>query len=724
MSVYRDQHFVASNGETYVLLNSLDNGRLAVVIEAYKAKAFPTLRPMPWVQEDGKPVVEVSGTERLVAARAFASDASIKKAKALWLKIEDIIGRRELYEPGPRWELVTQHAKVVGCSPNTLLRALRLYWQGGQTQDALLGQVRNKAPADAESIQTEEAKLERCRRGRPSTKPGSANYYCNAIDHQNFKQAIEQFWLKDERKTLADTLQYVREHHYSYLDGNGRRYLRPAGEHPTIRQLSSYLRKHYSLQFQLRCRKGDKAFERDHRAIRGTVEDNCWGVAQVYEMDATIVDVTLVSSLSREDIVGRPTLYIIVDRKSRLIVGWYIGFENPCWSAALHALFSIAEDKEALCIRLGIPYDPSDWIATGIFPQHLWLDRGESMSREAEKLARGINVTVTNVPSCRPDWKAVVESRFALTHKAIIDIVPGHNPSANAIKRRSVDYSREAALTLEEFEKVLVMMFITYNRTIQKSFELSRDEIASRVEPSPIALFKHGLATRAGQLAKYTSDSVRLALLPSDAASVNEYGIWVNGMCYQPAAGVNKNSWFVEGRKAVGAVSVSFDRRRANILYVHDRDEPKGYFIAELARHSKKYAQMSVAEAVLVQKLEEELHAGASQSKAQGRSDFHQFAKPITDLARSLTAAATKGISKSGRRTNIKPLRKVEVHLERSKVAIPEFFDEKDANPRSPNQVAQDGNVTYLNAPSAARHEARSPARAARQSMFEGTVTL
>ena len=78
----------------------------------------------------------------------------------------------------------------------------------------------------------------------------------------------------------------------------------------------------------LRSRLGDSDYERDHRKVLGTVLNDCLGVGHLYEIDATIADVYLVSSEDPSKIVGKPTLYLIIDRKSRLIVGFYFGLEN------------------------------------------------------------------------------------------------------------------------------------------------------------------------------------------------------------------------------------------------------------------------------------------------------------------------------------------------------------------------------------------------------------
>ena len=719
--LFCNEHFtLPPDNREFVLLGTGDNGKIALIIDKYDKKALPQAKPMQWVLDHAKPVATQEQEKALTVASQCATEAGRRKADERWSLIKEIVANPALYFEGSRWDLIQAHAAAKKCSPNTLLAALRLYWQGGQTRDALLGYRMNRKSIrnDKNEENEETTPTQPCRRGRPATKAGCVNYYASKVDHANFRQVIDDYFLKDDRVSFSAAHEYLCWKHYFYRDGNGALNVRPAGERPTRRQFIHFLKKHYPLEYRLRCRKGDKAFERDHRPVLGTVDDVCMGVGHIYEMDATIADVTIVSSLRRSDIIGRPSIYIIIDRSSRLIVGWYVGLETPCWPAALQAIFSIAEDKQALCQRLGIEYDLGDWPATGILSQQLYVDRGESRTREAEALAR-TQTTVTNLPSCRPDWKPIVEQQFRLTHKSIADL-PGYNPASNAVKRRSKDYSQHAVLTLQEFESILVKCFITHNKRVMKSFQMTREQIAARVQPSPIALFKHGLVTRSGQLPRYMQDTLRLALLPNDEATVDEHGIHVNGMCYRPENDVRR-AWFVEGRKAVGEVKVSFDRRRVDMIYVHDKDAPGGYFMANLSRHSIKYAGMSLQEAVLVQKEEEILHAQAEQSRLQTRGELRQHSEAIVANAKLEAKLASQGVSKTGRRTNAKAGRVQELNIERDELAM-RAQSGLLAGVVPPQLLTCPTNVTRL--PTREVPANMNAARKARQQLFDQSIPL
>ncbi len=133
-------------------------------------------------------------------------------------------------------------------------------------------------------------------------------------------------------------------------------------------------------------------------------------------------------SLSRYDrsrIVGRPVLYVVIDVFSRMIVGFYVGFEGPSWVGAMMALANTASDKVAFCKEFGIEIGADDWPCQGL-PQFLLGDGGEMKGRHPETLINHFNVHVENTPPYRPDWKGVVERRFGLLPARFKAYVPGY----------------------------------------------------------------------------------------------------------------------------------------------------------------------------------------------------------------------------------------------------------------------------------------------------------
>lgn len=663
MLLYQRQHIVMPNGRKHAVIGTDPTADGACIIDLESPTALPAKHSYAWLCTNTTVVDSTVSELALAVASKYASPAQIEVRDSAWALIETLAKNPMVLESESRWKLISERARELKRSPATILRYLRRFWQGGQTEDALLGRYNNSGKVKEGCVGG---------RGRPTSKPGHKKYVASQVDFKNFESVIRGFYLKEESKfhSIPDTVQHLYEQHYCYTDGNGKRFVLGEGEKPTQKQFEYYLRKNFSREVRIRGRHGDKEFERNHRPVLGTIAEACRGVGHIYEIDATIADQSLVSKWNRADLIGRPVVYYIVDRKSTLIVGYYVGLENASWSAALQAIFSIVDDKAALCKRLNLPYDPEDWPAHGILGLELYLDRGEGIGRESTKLCSGTQTTVTNLPSLRPDWKPLVEGSFAWMHRAICVQVPGYNAASVAGMRRTKDHGLDATLTLDEFEAIVVHNIIMRNRQIRAGHQMTTAQISARVEPSPINIWNHDVVANAGYLSRYSADALRLKLLPGATATVDDHGIFVNGCFYRPES-VDRRSWFVEGVRRVMPVEVTFDMRRVDKIYVHDEKEPGGFFIAALTTRSDRYAGLSVDEVAYLQYVEAGLKAPARLSKAQTLMEAHDHARPVLKKAKQKTEAAMAGKRRSGRRDNVVQARDDARNDERDARAVP-----------------------------------------------------
>ncbi|TBR56934.1 hypothetical protein B4U84_26175 [Westiellopsis prolifica IICB1] len=130
--------------------------------------------------------------------------------------------------------------------------------------------------------------------------------------------------------------------------------LPPAEELPTYAQFYYWYKKDRDLCRTLKSRGGEHRFNLRHRAVTGNTTNiaNCPG--SLYQIDATIGDIYLVSSLDRNRLIGRPVVYLVVDVFSRLIVGFSVSLEGPSWLGAMLALENATTNKVKFCQKYGI----------------------------------------------------------------------------------------------------------------------------------------------------------------------------------------------------------------------------------------------------------------------------------------------------------------------------------------------------------------------------------
>ncbi|MER1968340.1 Mu transposase C-terminal domain-containing protein [Castellaniella sp. GW247-6E4] len=632
----------------------------ACVISLDEALAWPVWLPYSEIRD--LPVEPAP-----VAAPRKPTPAQTKYCDAAWERISPLVEADDLalFEPTSRKLLISARAAQLGCSPTTIYKALRRYWQRGQTKHALMPDFdhsgRPGAGADANCVAITAG------RGR---KPKSGTtYQLTSRDAEIFHRVIKQEYLADARKTIVDAFTVLSSDHYRFVDGNGQRCLLAPGERPTIRQFRRFLLQHYGIEVRIRAREGDKDYEREHRRVLGSYLADCQGVGHYYEIDATIADVYLVASGDVQKIIGKPTLYLITDRKSDLIVGFYFGLENASWTGARQAILSITEDKSLLCERYGVKYDPADWPADRVFPQEFVGDRGEMISQMSTKVAEGLEITVTNPPAQRPDWKSTVECGFRQFHCQIRPVTPAYDPPSNATRRRGKHYERDACLTIQDFGKIVLEAIIAHNRREMPGYALSNQELMDGVSPSPIALWEHGIRTRAGLLTRYDEPTVRFALLPEKDAVVTERGIEFEGSCYSCPEAIS-GSWFERARKKRFRVRVSYDPRLVDQLYVHQPDEKAGPpMIASLTERSREYRGYSFGEVAYFEALRAEVLRNTEQSRLANSIDFRDATRDVVAAAKARLKSSGRKKSRSARRADTVQARTLERTGERKLLA-------------------------------------------------------
>lgn len=692
--LYRNDVFLLSGGRRMRLLSADPPTDRAWVFALDDDKALPEQVRLGELNDT---VTEraAPGSATSTIATPRATQAARRKRAAAWERIKPLVDDPCVLNAAQRGPLLKHRAQELGCSPNTLMADLRRWWTGGQTQDALLAQYHRCGTTASD----------RGARGRPPFAARYAVFPLKPDDLVHIRSVIKKHYLADGRRSLPDTLQYLLEKHYSYVDGNGERYIRPAGERPTLKQVRRVLLQDFSLEGRLRARLGDKDFERDHRARLGRIPESCHGPGHYYEIDATIADVFLVSSVDRSKIVGKPTVYLIIDRDTRLIVGFYIGLESASWAAAMQAMLSICEDKRALCTRHGLAYDPSDWPADGLFPQQFVADRGEMISRASDRVCEGLEITVLNVPAKRPDCKPVVECGFRVLHAAIRDTAPGYEPPSNVTKRQGKAYDKDACLTLGEFSAMVLGAIIRCNRMPIRNLALTLAEVAAGQLPVPLELWATRSPARAGVLTRFDEQHVRHMLLPTDQATVTDAGIMFRGCAYQCTEAV-KRGWYVRGRKARFDVTLSYDARLVDAIWIHDPNDKTAFVHATLLPRSREFQGFSFGEVAYFAWLRKLMSGPIEDLATQHKADFHRHSQPIAALAKRLTHGATQGKSRSARRADTKQAREDERRIERQQRGAPAQAPALGSPAAPISSVRAD--VVMLPAPAATANESPS----------------
>ncbi|MBX7223322.1 MAG: DDE-type integrase/transposase/recombinase [Blastocatellia bacterium] len=566
---------------------------------------------------------------------------------------------RRILHPSGRGPVLNQLATTTGFTKMTLYQWLRRYWQGGQTPNALLPRF-HRCGGKGKEKQISERK-----RGRPnkSTQVTGTPVGINVDEEvkRKFRQGIRKFYETKDGRPLLQAYHYTLEHYFhrgfELHNDVWVKVLPPAGELPTYTQFRYWYEKEKDLTRSLTRREGKRAFELRRRAVLGETTQMAFGPGSIYQIDATIADVHLVSSLDRSRLIGRPVLYLVVDVFSRMIVGFHVGLEGPDWNSARLALENAFSDKVPVCRELGIQMTAEDWPCRHL-PEGLLADRSELLSRQADRLASHFNIRVLNTPPYRADWKPVVERSFRLSNDTFIHWIPG------AVRARpepgGADPRLAATLDLRQFRKLLALSILDHNQRHRMNwYRMDEFLIADQVEPYPLELWNWGMQHRTGHLRVMPLETIRRFLLTAGEASVTPRGIRFQGLSYVCDLAI-REQWFVRARlEGTWKVPVIYDPRNLGTIFLNFPTEP-AVEACTLLETEQMFAGRDWYEVqdyfALRHQAQEQAHSADQQAKAV----FHAQVEQILTEAAGQTSPAVKEVTKNRRLRDLRKNRKAE----------------------------------------------------------------
>ncbi|MBT2653241.1 Mu transposase C-terminal domain-containing protein [Oceanobacillus sp. ISL-73] len=580
----------------------------------------------------------------------------------VWNMIKSIVeDEPNVYKKNLRIKLMSEVSNKHKVSYPTVRKYLYKYWSRGKTINALLPDYINSGAKGKERLAGAK------KRGRPSTY-SEKGINVDEETKEIFRSAIGKYYLSSKQNTLSDTYKFMLKRYYAkdiyYEKGVEKVILEDENKIPSIDQLRYWYKKEYNSPEILKSRKGEKRFNKDHRAVLNTSLSEVHGPGSRYQIDATIGDVYLVSEVNRNWIIGRPVIYIIIDVFSRMVVGMYVGLEGPSWAGAMLALENVVANKKDYCEEFGIEIKEEDWPCKHL-PEVLLADKGEFEGFNVERLVRAFNLHVENASAYRADWKGIVEKQFDLIQVKVKPMLPGYI-NADFQERGSRDYRLDATLTLKEFTKVLIKLILQYNtKHYLKSYVRDRDLVAQSVKPMPLQLWNWGIENRTGKLRVFPEELVKMQLLPQDSATVNFKGIQFKGISYSCDKAV-KDSWFENARmKGSWKVNLAYNPKDMTHVYlIGDREEE--FEICHLLSVSKRYEGLSLEEVTYWRQEESYLEKKENHNQLQKEVNFIADVETIIKEAENeLKTQKDSTLSKSEQIRNIRVNRDREKKLQR-----------------------------------------------------------
>lgn len=268
---------------------------------------------------------------------------------------------------------------------------------------------------------------------------------------------------------------------------------------------------------------GERRINLSNRVAIGSARDRVEYPGQCYIIDATVVDLYLVSAFDRRRIIGRPVLYIVIDSFSSLIVGFHLALEGPNFAQARIAMYRAVSDKARWLNWLGVPHI-AHLLPQGCVPTFWFADRGELHSADSRALQVELTTSLSLAAAYRAEWKAIVERNFGVLNTTCIHWVPG------AVRKREKergahDYRLDAVFTLKEFSRFIARKVAKLNLTRDMSRHISGSMVSKSVVANPISFWTWGIQHKHGSARYLTQEAAVRSMLPHATALITRFGL-------------------------------------------------------------------------------------------------------------------------------------------------------------------------------------------------------
>jgi hypothetical protein len=630
--------------------------------------------------ENGAFVAESDDPYVVVASEGALTDKEKEVRDNAWALMESIVQNEPaIYIKKERGRILSEAMNRTGKKLFTFHRYLKAYWKCGQTKNAFVPRYENCGAAG------KQRKAGDAKRGRPS-KYGSTSVNVDDATRAIFEKAINKYYHTRKEHTFQYAYDMmVADNYTQYIaqpDGKKKAVLAPIEQIPTIRQFRYWYHKMHGVKESITKRKGETKFELDHRAILGKSDHGIMGPGAKYQIDATVGDIYLVSRFNRADIIGRPVIYFIIDVFSRMVAGMYVGLEGPSWAGAMMALSNAMGNKAKFCAEYGITITEEEWPCSGV-PGAYLADRGEMEGKAVETLINALNVRVENAPPYRGDMKGIVEQYFNTTNETALTRLPGH-VKPDMAERGGRDYRLDAKLDIQQLTKILIECVLHHNNHhLLETYERTADMIADSVVPIPLELWKWGITNYSGALRTFPEDTIKLALMPVDTATVTVKGIKYKNVYYicERAA---KEYWFEKAKSKTWRVEISYDPRNMSTIYVRNSDG--SVETCWLSNWQDKYVGKSLDEILFLQESEKGMQRKNAPKEMASKAELSSAIDDVIAEAEEMARQTVVPKAKSERTKSIRDNRSAEKAVNRREEAFLVGAGESDATSPSNDQ--------------------------------------
>ena len=436
-------------------------------------------------------------------------------------------------------------------------------------------------------------------------------------DQKNMRWALNKFFYTRNQNSLPTA--YTMMLKAKYCNDYGK--LLP--EYPSFNQFRYFYRKHRKMENFFISRDGIKDYQMNNRPLLGDGVQEFAPSVGTAMLDGTICDIYLVND--KGQLIGRPVLVIACDANTSMCLGYSLSWQSGTYSLQ-NLMLNILEDKVSLCERMGIHITADQWDVNQL-PGIMVTDGGSEYKGHTFEQIAELGVSLIHLPPYRPELKGQVEKLFDLIQNSYKDILKGKGVIMPDFQERgSHDYRKDAVLTLEEFERVVVKCIVYYNsERVIKSYPYTPEMLENNVKPYANEIWNWKVENDIGtNLISVSSKDLILTLLPRTNGKFTKYGLKVNRLRYH-AEGYKEK--YLQG----GDVIVTYNPDNCNKVWLKEKD---GNFI-EFSLIESRFENMSLDSVQEIQQKQKDLMKDTMRDNYQAKIELMSFIESVASKPKS-----------------------------------------------------------------------------------------
>lgn len=266
-----------------------------------------------------------------------------------------------------------------------------------------------------------------------------------------FRDLIEKYYLADQPESVVGA--------YHLAEGDWKKVYQhlPEHERPKMPGLSSAYAVAREIDFYTLdyCRRGKAIAEHNFAPVDdgpvATRHNQCW------EMDHTIIDIIIIDEETGLPI-GRPTLTLAIDRHSRAIPAFHIGWDAPGIQPVLECLKKGISLKEGLLSR--VPDLRNPWPMYGM-PEEIVTDNGsEFRSKALKEILSRLGIEASRSPVTKARYRGRIERAIKTIVYSTSHKMPGTTFASFYERNKERIPEKVAVCTLAELEAIVTRFIV------------------------------------------------------------------------------------------------------------------------------------------------------------------------------------------------------------------------------------------------------------------------